>query len=63
MKQDVIGAANLDIFALVALFLFVVAFIIIAIRAFTMSRQAVEEMQAMPMNDGTFVDVEEASNA
>jgi|GEM_PF-6804394 len=62
MKQDVIGAANLEIFALVALFLFVLAFIIIAIRAFTMPPQAVEEMQAMPMNDGTFTDAEEATN-
>lgn len=63
MKQDVIGAANLDMFAMVALCLFLLAFAIIAIRAFSMSNEAVEEMEGMPMNDGTFNDAEETSNA
>lgn len=62
MKQDVIGAANLDIFALVALCLFLLAFAIIAIRAFTMSRKEVEEMESIPMNDGTFTEAEEATH-
>lgn len=56
MKQDVIGAANLDIFAQVALFLFVAAFVVIAVRAFMMSKKDVKEMEDMPLNDGTLID-------
>ena len=56
MKQDVIGAANLDLFAQVALFLFVAAFVVIVVRAFKMSKKEVKEMQDMPLNDDSFID-------
>lgn len=55
MKQDVIGAAQLEIFAEIALFLFVLAFVVIVIRALTMSRDAVQEMEAMPLRDDTMM--------
>lgn len=53
MKQDIIGGAQLQIFAEIALFLFVLAFAVIVIRALTMSREAVHEMETMPLRDDT----------
>lgn len=53
MRQDVISAAQLQIFAEVALFLFVGAFIVIAIRAFLMSKETVGQFERIPLEDGT----------
>jgi len=53
MRQDVITAAQLQIFAEIALALFVLAFIVIVIQAIFMSKDSVMKMEQMPLEDGT----------
>ncbi len=51
MKQDVLTAAQLEVFAEIALVLFLLAFAVIAIRAWKMPQETIQELEAMPLNN------------
>lgn len=51
MRKEVISSANLEIFAEIALFLFVAAFAVIVIRAWLMPKETVQHLESMPLND------------
>lgn len=53
MRQDVITAAQMQIFAEIALALFVVVFVTIIIRAFILPKESAGEMARIPLEDGT----------
>lgn len=53
MRKDVMAGADLAVFAEVALFLFVLAFVAIAIRALLMNKDEVDHLERMPLDDGT----------
>lgn len=59
MRQDVITAAQLQIFAEIALGIFVITFILIAVRAVLLSKETVGHLERMPLEDGTIVSAEE----
>ena len=53
MRQEAISSANLAIYAEVALAIFVLCFIGIAVRAWLLSREEADAIASLPMNDGT----------
>lgn len=62
MRQDVITAAQMQIFAEIALGVFVVVFVTIIIRAFLLSKESAGEMARIPLEDGTVVTPKESSH-
>lgn len=53
MKQDILSAAQLEIFAEIALFLFLAAFAVIVIRAWKMPKETIQELESMPLQHDT----------
>lgn len=53
MRQEVISAADLSIYAEVSLAIFVVCFVGVAIRAWLLSREEALEIAHIPLEDGT----------
>lgn len=53
MRKDVMAGADLAVFAEVALFLFILAFVAIVIRALLMKKAEISQFERMPLEDGT----------
>lgn len=52
MRKEVISSGNLEIYAEIALFFFIAAFVVILVRAVFMSKETVHELENMPLDDG-----------
>lgn len=62
MRKEVISSGNLEVFAEVALIFFIVAFAIILVRAVFMSKETVQHLQSMPLNDDVGPSLQEDVN-
>ncbi|MFU8807283.1 MAG: hypothetical protein ACNA8W_25970 [Bradymonadaceae bacterium] len=61
MRKDVMEHAGLAIFAEVALIIFVVVFILIAVRAIFMRREESRYLAHLPLEDGPNIEQDEVS--
>ncbi|RAL23111.1 hypothetical protein DL240_09520 [Lujinxingia litoralis] len=60
MRREIMEAAGLEAFAEVGLILFVIAFVLIVLRAAFAKKEEINHVQHLPLEDGTLTGQESA---